>query len=376
MPGSLLERCGDHLVGSFGAAAQVRGATLETGYRGGQAGVRRPNLRARCSRLDRHREQGMIEADALIPVDRNDPGLHRLGHSSAPAPAMAQDAVEQGGVGFGGKGRVQQDASRPRGQCASAVDDGAAKTRRDGKDGVERLVLGIAEQGPRDLEREERVPCGDPLDPGEGRSGNRHPKDPAEDVVQLAQVHGTDGVTASQRLGDPVVKTVAITRPIRGTGSEEPADRRGRQSSRNEGQDLRRRAVRPLAIVDGDDDRSRLGEGLQERRRPHRDCSCVRWAFAGRLAKQRDGECGSLRVHETLARLVEWAVEEIIERGEPQGMLRFGRRRGKDPVAALGRQLKGEAPDCRLADACLPLEDEGCRATRDGIEECIDLPDL
>ena len=147
-------------------------------------------------------------------------------------------------------------------------------------------------------------------------------------------------------------------------GHQEP-DPRALEPSRDEPEHGLRRVVEPLDVVDGDDRRPRA----QHRQQAQRDRALRRAALPRLDAQQRDLQGMPLRVRQRGDLLVRHRGQQVAQRGVGQLRLGLDRTARQDAVR---RARDGLAPQRRLADAELTLEQQRSRAVRDSGQEAVD----
>ena len=161
-----------------------------------------------------------------------------------------------------------------------------------------------------------------------------------------------------------------------------PSDRRvattpdsRRQPADGELERAQRRAVEPLHVVDGHDDRALGGKGLEEAEEAHGRRPRVRLPV-GLGAQQRDVEGASLRRGQVVLQLGVRLCDEIGQRRVGERRLRLGGPRDEDAEPPPGGAGKRLAPDRRLADAGLAVEDERTAPFGDHVEKALDRGDV
>jgi hypothetical protein len=124
-----------------------------------------------------------------------------------------------------------------------------------------------------------------------------------------------------------------------------------------------------LDVVDREEHALSAGEVGDHAAKRETDRAAIGRGAAGLGAEERDVERVSLRLGQDGKDVVDDPVEDVSQRRERELRLRAGRTRGEDAIAALGRGLDAGAPERRLADARLSLEQQPSRARLGAVDE-------
>ena len=142
------------------------------------------------------------------------------------------------------------------------------------------------------------------------------------------------------------VRAGAIRLPPPG---DEQADRRLSEPTGDELERTRRRRVEPLDVVDGQENRSGLGQRAHDAEEAQRDGARLRRGAFGLPPEQRNLERVPLRFGEPRHRFGRDVLQQVAERGERELRLRIDRPADQDEVGPLRRwrRLASRASSCR-----------------------------
>jgi hypothetical protein len=144
----------------------------------------------------------------------------------------------------------------------------------------------------------------------------------------------------------------------------------------DEAEDVDRRRVEPLGIVDRHQRRCLGHRRAENRERAARDGDAIRKAFS-RRSQQGELERSPLRLGKGVEYGIRHALEQVAETEKRERALGLRRSTAEDSIGATLRGVEDRAPDGRLADSRLALEDErGGRPVRDAVEEPVCFRDL
>ncbi len=132
------------------------------------------------------------------------------------------------------------------------------------------------------------------------------------------------------------------------------------QTACRERHDGGRRRIEPLLVVDRDDQRRTGGKRPQHIEKPGRERAPV-GRYVCRPQQQSDLECPPLRLRQARQGLLQYRLQQIDEARERQRSLDLHRPRHECPVAPHPRRRESLAPERRLADARLPLDQQRLR---------------
>ena len=233
-----------------------------------------------CRRDRRLRQQRMREPDRS-PLDGDDSRLRRR-------------LERRRGPRVGPSQRV--DGARPRSPragaprvCAPAQRSGPRRASRATPDRqrLARRERGSDLQRPRDLEGIERVAARRGLDPDQDEPRKRPAEARQEQLVQAAS-----GIGPTSSRSGPVRHPgdeLEHCRPRRSPHRQQNTDPPVGEPAHRIGDDRAGRLVKPLGVVDRDQERALFGDDSEERRRRHRQGSLVR-----QLARRLRAEEGDL----------------------------------------------------------------------------------
>ncbi len=169
-----------------------------------------------------------------------------------------------------------------------------------------------------------------------------------------------------ERIGDSPFQTKRCeqTHP----GPAQPPDR--------EVQYPRRRAVKPLDVVDGHDDGAPGTELDKGAERGERDGALVRWFPFRLLPQEGDFQRTTLRRREDVEGLLDVLEKKIAEGRIGERRLNLGRPSREHPVTGVSGQLAARFPQGRLADARRSLEEHSGRSGRNVLDEARERVEL
>ena len=145
-------------------------------------------------------------------------------------------------------------------------------------------------------------------------------------------------------------------RPLPGTLGKQERDRLVANTPHRERKRGRGRRVEPLDVVDGQQDRTAAGERAQSSEERDRDRTLIGHGPASLSEQQRELQGTALRGGERGENLVENRLEEVAERRKRQRGLGRARRRGQNPKLTASRGFDAGAPQGRLPDPGLALD--------------------
>ena len=240
-------------------------------------------------------------------------------------------------------GGVQKCRARPGREAADSIGGQGGEGCRHRK-GYSRVELGTRPtERLRDLERVERVAYRRALDLDEDQPGERAAEPSDEQTVEGRERQGTD-LEPFQCAGweSGLEPQRVLTRPA--SGREENADPGAEKSPCGEREDPRRALVKPLHVVDRDQDRGvRLERAEQVQGRDGERTLVDADAF--RLCAQKcDLERPSLRIRELRKQLRRDSGEQVTEATERELRLRARRPGREHTESALLRRGDGAVP--------------------------------
>ena len=336
-----------------------------------QTAVQRPLLLRPEHRLDGRLEQRVREPEAVSAeleharqdrcVDR--PGLSRRAHA------------RKRRIGEGGDD-AQQPAYRLRQALEPLTNEPEERVRN------RKLAFGVGPfctlgQRATQLERVEGVTSGGLVDALEDGVRKGRPESILEELVQSRRSQRPDAPPLQ-----PVVQPPLERRDDRRAACAGPMRREHRHGSVAEAPDpeckrFRRWLVRPLHVVEGDDDRPALGQRPQYAQSRSCDRALVRPIVVRACEQEGDGKRPSLRIGQVFSDLVHDAPQQVTERRERELRLVVrgsGDEHAKSPCA---RILDAMPPEDRLPDPSLALEHKRARLTAaDSVEEGLDRAQL
>ena len=314
-------------------------------------------------------EQRVRELDGPVRVaaHAHDRRLHRRGEGrvdiSLRAAGRGRDGHHRGlGQGRRDEQHLPRFARQSLQSLGEQVPEFAAERERFATGGG-RLDRPVSLDGPRELERVERVPARGLVDalhrPPARRDGRPRPDDPLDRAeAERANLH-VGGGPLEGLLG---AEAGRCPRGGRGRGGEPPRseDRHGRRPEppKDELDDLRGRCIDPLRVVDGDHHRLLARERADRVQRTRRDRPLIWRRTPVILEQQRHLERPALGRWQCREDRFEDRLEEVGQRPVRQLDLGAGRPAGEDAVARDLRGLDAGSPQRRLADAGLALEHE------------------
>jgi hypothetical protein len=139
----------------------------------------------------------------------------------------------------------------------------------------------------------------------------------------------------------------------------------------DQAKDVDRGRVEPLGVVDRDQRRCLGRRRAESRERAARDGDAIRKAFS-RRSQQGELERLTLRLGKGVEHGIGHALEEVAETEKRKRAPGLRRSTEEDSIRATLRGVDDRAPDGRLADSRLALEDERSgRPVRDAVEEPV-----
>ena len=334
----------------------------------GEALVQRAAPRGRDAGVGDGREERVGEAQALA-VALDDAG--RLGvRERGRGLVGAQRGLDVGGGRPRQRRRdVDRLARRGRQRVEPAADELLHARRQRQLRAHGRARVG---QGPRDLEREERVAGGLLVQARERAAVEREVEPLPQQGVQLGPAEGADEQALQRQLGERVVQrrgaAVGLDAP-----RHEHADRLVAQPADGEGERELARLVEPLRVVDRDQHRPVGGDRAQRREQAQRHRARQRRLALRLRAQERDVHGEALRARQ--------AVERRSRAGRRAG--RRAPRRPGPPRAASGRQARTRTPRAAAASTApfqsvvlpmpgSPSTSSAAAARRGRVEERVD----
>jgi hypothetical protein len=310
--------------------------------------------------IEHGREHGVREThDAVLSRDHVSRDGRLEGGSGDAGP------LEERLRGGAERRREPERVARAGRQNGDARGEELLESRRDGQ---RRKWIGVVGEGPRDLEREERVPLRPLVDPEQRLPRERPVKPIAQDAMQGAGAERPDAKPAAPRLlhckNELGLVGTGVGDPLR----EEQEHRCLAEPPEREGERPRRREVEPLDVVDRDDERAGLREQLQHVAHRDRQRAVVDGLF-GLVLQERHLERPPPRRAQPWQRLVGDTLEEVAQARVREAALRLRGARREHHEATCARRLDGSLPERRLADPRVPLEDEHRRAVVRSLEE-------
>ena len=246
----------------------------------------------------------------------------------------------------------------------------AIRSRSDSGTGsgpTRRGVLTGADERAAELDGEQRVPAGRLREADERRPAEHVVEVVAQEVVQRAEAERPDV--------DAQVAVDAVEpereRPARAAPhGRRHADALRREAPERVREDLDRRRVEPLDVVDGDQERPVLRQSVEERARADRH-RLGRQGVTRPGPQERDLDRLPLRDRE-LGELRLGRGEEVGDRRVPEQPLVLGRLGHQYPPAPLDRALDDPPPQDGLADARLAHQRQQARTLAEGVEPVRD----
>ena len=204
----------------------------------------------------------------------------------------------------------------------------------------------LVEERTADLEREQRVAEGRLDDATQHLPLQGQPESLREHPANRAEAQRADREPDSATTLDRVLEHAG--RP--GSPCEQEDDPTGVESPRGERERVGRRAVEPLHVVDGYDDRTLAGQCAQDVEQCEPDRVWLRGRAARIVAKQRRFECAALRRGQTVQPIEFDAVQQVDQAAERElgiGAARSHRQHATSPGPAV---VEPGLPQGRLAD--------------------------
>ena len=340
---------GDLLRRAVALGEQPRGARVEVGA-----------LEQRDVVVDRRADDGVDEGERVAR------GEHLRAHEQRRG-LVGGRRVEPGELGRGGEaGAVAEDGHGarerhgPGGQAREAQQHDARDPARAERGDALRLARGRRDPLGGDLAQQlahqQRVAGGGEVaggaEAGVGLVARRRPDPLAH--RRVAQRRGAQRL--GERVGDELGEDGArrlVARPR----ADEDEDRQLLQAPDEEGQELQRRLVGPVRVVDGDEQRAAAGdvrgqpvEAVQARERRVLHAGVERGAGVLEHRPRQPGGAGQPRLALGLARLVEDGLEELADDAEREPALELAPAPGEhaDPgVARLPPRTRRAGSSCR-----------------------------
>jgi hypothetical protein len=279
--------------------------------------------------------------------------------------------LEQPGRGLGAHGRDQQGLPHRLGQRAQPVGEQRLEVAGDRQGAAVLELPAVLPQRAPDLERVERVAAGGLVQLPQRRPGERRAEAAAEQLVQRAQAERAETEPVHVPGERPFQLERRPSAPV-APSRHQQADRLVPEPLRREPDQVRRRRVEPLDVVE------RERHGVLPREHPQRgqeregDRPAFRRAL-GLVGEQHgDLERRALRRRQPREHAVEHPAEKIGEPGERELLVRLGRPRRDHRVRPRRRLLDRVQPQRRLADPGLALEHERRGGPRPAREEPAD----
>jgi len=227
-----------------------------------------------------------------------------------------------------------------------------------------------------DLERVERVPPRRHVHLGEKGPRKRYSKVVVHNVVERTQVDGTD-LDVGEALRRKRTRELGQQRALqRNAPRDQDADALGTQPPRGVAERSGGGCVEPLDVVDGDEDRGRLGKRAQRAENGNSDGALVEGRPIVLLEHERTGQGTALGIGKRRECLVEYRVEEIAYPRERQRGLALRRTRLEDAKSERFRLGDACRPQGRLPHARLALQHERRRPAGDAAQEVTDGSEL
>jgi hypothetical protein len=135
----------------------------------------------------------------------------------------------------------------------------------------------------------------------------------------------------------------------------------------------RRRWVDPLHVVNGEKHWTLSGQPPERREESRRHRAAVERRPFRIGTKQRYFERAALRPRQLVHNLIECGFEQIAERGKRKLRLRGRGRRREDAEAAGRGPLDAAAPECRLPDSRLALQQQPSSRSVEELSNCRQL---
>ena len=269
----------------------------------------------------------------------------------------------------------QQGLPHPRRQRGHSLVDKRLEVVQHGKGAAGLDSPALALERPSDLERVERVTARSLVKLPQQRPIGRVSKHRAKELEQRTQAeraHGQRLAPSRQRLCERRPFPTRSSAPDR---KQEPHGL-GTQPTRRELDEMGRRRVEPLHVVDRDRDRAVARNQTQCVQETERERALIRYRRDAVREEQRHLERRALRARQPREHFFDDARQQIRDAGERQPGIRLRGPRGQNSVTALLRQLGGSPPEGRLADPRRPLQQQRRGRARPVGEELGDHPEL
>ena len=250
-----------------------------------------------------------------------------------------------------GRDKLEQRSRAVR-ERADPIPDELLERRGDRQPRSQVRVLPL--DGPRELEREHRIPPGGGVDVGE-----LCPRDPdvepqTHEVLQRAHAERPERDVGEGARLECVREAERFSLVVSSAQRREDADRRLARAPCREGEHARRRGVEPLDVVDGHEQRAFGREDAERRDEGARQRKPVRISLRIGRDPEYGGERTTLRLRQHVRDVLERRIEEVRDRSERDRHLGLGAPRDQhaDTVSLGGShglaQQRG-LPDPRLA---------------------------
>src|SRR3954469_16337780 len=317
--------------------------------------------------VESRRQQRMGEAnDAVVALDnaRGDRGLERVCRNARPLQERFRRRPECRGE--------RERLARGRGKPGETRADELVERLRH-RERLERVDVHV--KNADQLQGEERVPTRPLMDAEQCLAGERPLETVVEEPMQRADAERTYRQPLDALRGECALELRRL-RSVEKPPSQQHEYTLRNQSSQRKRKRVRRGRVKPLNIVDGNQDRLRLAETVQHVAHRHGERAAIDGITRRLRSKQRDLERAPPRRRQRSQHVVADILEQISQPHVRQASLGLRRPRRKHEKASLACARDGRQPDRRFPDPRLALEYEPGGPLDWTVEERVDRVEL